>query len=99
MSASRSASVAGSSTLSFGRASATPATAPRPATTTATSAALDVARNRHLIADLHGAIHVGIRLLEPPEIALGRRPVTERDVGLDELRQRVLVDAADGEAG
>src|SRR3954463_8424045 len=91
MSASRSSRTAGSSTGCEARA--------MPAAQITMKKALRIGRQLHLVAHLHGAIHLGIGLLELDQIFARRRPVAEHEVGLNQHRQRVLVDATDGEAG
>src|SRR4051812_33063057 len=96
MRASRSSTTAGSSTACEPRATA-PARASAP---TLMMTTLRIARQLHLVAHLHGAIHLGIGLLQLAQIFARRGPVAEHEVGLNEHRQRRLVDAAtDGEAG
>src|SRR3954454_17466253 len=93
MSASRSCTTAGSSTVCVARA------APDAAITAMRTASLRISGDRHFVAELHRSIHLGIGLLELAQIAPRRRPIAEHDVGLDQHRQRRLVDATDGEAG
>src|SRR2546423_1915670 len=115
MSASRSCTIAGSSTAWVARArDGTPPSAMTPAATATTrdattrdatmrdatmrDATLRIRRNRHFVSDLHRPIHLGIGLLQFTEIAPRRRPIAELHVGLNQHRQRALVDATDGEA-